>query len=149
MVIFQGAASPYCEMNKSNMARADNPGAGRFLIRKGCQLAFSKGIIPANPAEVNHALRESGLFSLHALEIGQNEFRQITAVTAFQHAEHRRAERTQRLSEPVKILRLQRAAAERIAHIGIKPGGCGDQIRFEFVQILQRPGEGGTVAFAR
>src|SRR3974390_2261339 len=34
-------------------------------------------------------------------------------------------------------------------HIRIKAGGHGDKLRLETLQIIQRPGEGGTIGFTR
>ena len=88
-------------------------------------------------------------FPFHAFEVGKNQFRQIRAVTAFEQAEQRHVQRAQRLAEPVKILRQQRAVGQRVAHVGVESGGHGDEVGLEIFQIVERAGERGAIGFAR
>ncbi len=89
-----------------------------------------------------------GLFSLHAQEIGKDKFRQIAAVTAFKHAEHRHAEGPQGLPKPLEIIRFQYATLQWVAGIRVEPGGHRNEIGPEPFQIVQRANQCGTIGFA-
>jgi len=49
----------------------------------------------------------------------------------------------------VEILRQQRAVGQRVARVGIEPGGHGDEVGPEIFQVAERAGERGAPDFAR
>ena len=49
----------------------------------------------------------------------------------------------------MKILHLEHAAAERVAHVGVEPGGHGDEVGPVIFQIVERPVQHGAIRFAR
>jgi|SRR6516164_3189747 len=132
MVIFNGAAPPWDEINKSHKATSE--GRGRKMLKgKWLSLDIFEWSLFRQIRLESITVSGSGLFSFHPLQVGKDEFGQIAAVTAFQHAEHRHTERAQGLAKPVKILRLQCTVADRIPHIRIKTGGHSDQLRLEIL----------------
>src|SRR5213594_687563 len=54
------------------------------------------------------------LYSFRPLQVGQDQLRQITAVTPFEDAEGRNPKTTNRLAEPIKVLRFQRLLGDRV-----------------------------------
>ena len=77
-------------------------------------------------------------FSADSLQIGQNQSRQVVAVTAFEQAEHRHAHFAQLAAEPVEILRFERTLRQRVAGVGVEASRDADKIRLEFFQIMER-----------
>jgi hypothetical protein len=87
------------------------------LIDAGASTASQPEAVAASPR----------LLSFNASEVGENQFRQILAATPFEQTEHRHSKFTQRLTQPVKILRFERSLRQRVARVRIEPGGHRDE----------------------
>src|SRR5579872_244982 len=75
---------------------------------------------------------------LQTLQVSENQFRQVVAVTALQNTECGDAQLADRLAEPVVVLRFERLLGERVTRVGIESRGNGDQLRLELFQSVQR-----------
>src|SRR6476660_742644 len=81
------------------------------------------------------------LLAIQARYIGEYKFRQIIAVTTFQHAEGGNLEVAERLAQPVVIFSFEGFIRQWIAGIGIEAGGDGNNVGFKTFQIIQCAGE--------
>ena len=70
-------------------------------------------------------------------------------ITAFEHTEERHVQLVQRLAEPVKVFRQQRAFRQRVVGVGVESSGHGDEVGLEMFQVVQRVDERGAIGGAR
>ena len=68
------------------------------------------------------SVRSSGGLTRNSFEVGQNQFREVAAVTAFKDAEEGQVQLPQGFADPVEVLGFQRFLRQRITGIAIKPG---------------------------
>src|SRR5437879_4838093 len=84
---------------------------------------------------------EAASLSIQPLQIGKNQLRQIIAITSLQQTESGHAQPTDRLAEPMIVLRLQRFLRQRIARIGVEARRHRDEFRLELFQTLKGLGK--------
>ena len=82
-------------------------------------------------------------------QIGQDQLRQLGAVSALQNTESGRLHGANRFPQPMKIFRLQCPVRQRIAAVGIETRRDRDHVRLEILQGLECLRKNGAVLLAR
>src|SRR5947207_2202251 len=75
--------------------------------------------------------------------------RQIPAVTALQNAEPGNAQAADGLSEPMKVLGLERLLGDGIARVSVKPGRHGQQSGLRVLQVIESARQHVSIFLAR
>ena len=86
---------------------------------------------------------------LQSLQISEDQFGQIIAVTAFKNAEIWDVQTAELASKPVKILRFHGFIGKGITRVGVETGGNRNQIGFPALEVFESFCQMIAVNFAR